>query len=62
MKIFLKEEMETLLIPLYGKAQMSKKGIFRDRDAKKRSQRSTMTFQSFTFRRKRISCSRFAQP
>lgn len=35
MKIFLKEEMETLLIPLYGKAQMSKKGIFLDRDAEK---------------------------
>ena len=33
MQISLKEEMETLLIPLYGKAQMSKKGIFRDRDA-----------------------------
>jgi O-methyltransferase involved in polyketide biosynthesis len=33
MKIALKEEMETLLIPLYGKAQMSRKGIFRDRDA-----------------------------
>lgn len=33
MKISLKQEMETLLIPLYGRAQMSKKGLFRDRDA-----------------------------
>lgn len=33
MKISLKEEMETLLIPLYGRAQMSRKGIFKDRDA-----------------------------
>lgn len=33
MQISLKEEMETLLIPLYGKAQMSKKGIFPDRNA-----------------------------
>jgi hypothetical protein len=30
MKIQLKEEMETLLIPLYGKAKMSETGIFRD--------------------------------
>ncbi len=33
MKVALQEEMETLLIPLYGKAQMSKKGLFRDLDA-----------------------------
>ncbi|WP_313162884.1 class I SAM-dependent methyltransferase [Sedimentibacter sp.] len=33
MKISLKEEMETLLIPLYGRAQMSRKGIFKDPDA-----------------------------
>ncbi len=33
MKISLKEEMETLLIPLYGRAKMSKKGIFKDDDA-----------------------------
>jgi len=30
MEIQLKEEMETLLIPLYGRAQMSKKGYFQD--------------------------------
>jgi len=30
MKIRLKNEMETLLIPLYGKARMSELGIFRD--------------------------------
>ncbi|MEA4816388.1 MAG: class I SAM-dependent methyltransferase [Lachnospiraceae bacterium] len=33
MKISLTEQMETLLIPLYGRAQMSKKGLFKDRDA-----------------------------
>jgi len=33
LKIQLKEEMETLLIPLYGRAQMSKAGYFRDADA-----------------------------
>lgn len=33
MKISLKAEMETLLIPLYGRAQMSRKGIFPDREA-----------------------------
>ena len=33
MKVTLKEEMETLLIPLYGKAQMSRKGLFQDREA-----------------------------
>jgi O-methyltransferase involved in polyketide biosynthesis len=33
MKVSLKEEMETLLIPLYGKAQMSRKGLFQDREA-----------------------------
>jgi O-methyltransferase involved in polyketide biosynthesis len=32
-KISLKEEMQTLLIPLYGRAQMSKKGLFKDEDA-----------------------------
>ncbi|MDD4311413.1 MAG: class I SAM-dependent methyltransferase, partial [Eubacteriales bacterium] len=30
MEIQLKEEMETLLIPLYGRAQMSQKGYFQD--------------------------------
>lgn len=30
MKIQLKNEMETLLIPLYGKAKMSKIGVFKD--------------------------------
>ncbi len=30
MKIQLKEEMETLLIPLYGRAQMSRRGFFHD--------------------------------
>lgn len=33
MKISLKKEMETLLIPLYGRAMMSKKGFFIDKDA-----------------------------
>lgn len=33
MKISLKEEMETLLIPLYGRAKMSKIGMFKDDDA-----------------------------
>jgi O-methyltransferase involved in polyketide biosynthesis len=33
MKISLKEEMQTLLIPLYGRAMMSKKGVFKDYDA-----------------------------
>ena len=33
MKLSLKEEMETLLIPLYGRAQMSRKGLFQDLDA-----------------------------
>jgi O-methyltransferase involved in polyketide biosynthesis len=33
LKIALKEEMETLLIPLYGRAEMSKKGLFKDTDA-----------------------------
>jgi len=33
MKISLQKEMETLLIPLYGRAQMSKKCIFKDDDA-----------------------------
>lgn len=33
MKISLKEEMETLLITLYGRAKMSKKGMFKDVDA-----------------------------
>ncbi len=33
MKISLKGEMETLLIPLYGRAKMSQKGLFRDEDA-----------------------------
>jgi O-methyltransferase involved in polyketide biosynthesis len=30
MKIQLKNEMETLIIPLYGKAKMSKRGVFKD--------------------------------
>ncbi len=30
MKIRLRNEMETLIIPLYGKAKMSKMGIFKD--------------------------------
>lgn len=30
MKVRLKEEMETLLIPLYGRAQMSSRGLFHD--------------------------------
>jgi len=30
MKIQLKNEMETLIIPLYGKAKMSEMGIFKD--------------------------------
>ncbi len=33
MKIRLKNEMETLLIPLYGRAQMSKRGLFSDKQA-----------------------------
>jgi len=33
MKISLKEQMETLLIPLYGRAQMSRKGLMNDPDA-----------------------------
>ncbi|MGE4483807.1 MAG: class I SAM-dependent methyltransferase, partial [Oscillospiraceae bacterium] len=33
MKISLEKEMETLLIPLYGRAMMSTKGIFEDEDA-----------------------------
>ena len=33
MIVSLKEEMKTLLIPLYGRAQMSKKGLFQDLDA-----------------------------
>lgn len=33
MKIRLKEEMETLLIPLYGRAQMSSRGLFCDKQA-----------------------------
>ncbi len=33
MKLSLEKEMETLLIPLYGRAQMSQKGLFKDRDA-----------------------------
>ena len=33
MRISLKEEMETLLIPLYSRAKMSKKGMFKDDDA-----------------------------
>lgn len=33
MRISLTEEMETLLIPLYGRAQMSKTGLFYDEDA-----------------------------
>jgi len=30
MRVQLKNEMETLLIPLYGKAKMSEMGIFKD--------------------------------
>jgi hypothetical protein len=33
MKVRLKEEMETLLIPLYGRAQMSRRGLFSDKQA-----------------------------
>jgi O-methyltransferase involved in polyketide biosynthesis len=33
MKIQLRDEMETLLIPLYGRAQMSRRGLFYDRQA-----------------------------
>jgi O-methyltransferase involved in polyketide biosynthesis len=33
LKICLQEEMETLLIPLYSRAVMSKKGLFKDEDA-----------------------------
>ncbi len=33
MKVRLKDEMETLLIPLYGRAQMSKRGLFGDKQA-----------------------------
>lgn len=33
MKITLTNEMETLLIPLYGRAQMSQQGIFEDKEA-----------------------------
>ncbi len=33
MQIALKKEMETLLIPLYGRAMMSEKGLFKDPDA-----------------------------
>ena len=33
MRISLKEEMETLLIPLYSRAEMSRKGIFPDKEA-----------------------------
>jgi len=33
MKVRLKEEMETLLIPLYGRAQMSRRGLFCDKQA-----------------------------
>lgn len=33
MKVVLEKEMETLLIPLYGRAQMSRAGIFRDAQA-----------------------------
>jgi O-methyltransferase involved in polyketide biosynthesis len=35
MKIRLEKEMETLLIPLYGRAMMSKKGLFADADAER---------------------------
>jgi O-methyltransferase involved in polyketide biosynthesis len=33
LKISLTENMETLLIPLYGRAKMSQKGLFKDEDA-----------------------------
>lgn len=35
MRITLTEEMETLLIPLYGRAQMSRLGVFEDKEAER---------------------------
>ena len=52
MKISLKKEMETLLIPLYGKAQMSKKGIFRDFDAEEAVEKIDYDFSKLRIQEK----------
>jgi O-methyltransferase involved in polyketide biosynthesis len=49
LRITLKNEMETLLIPLYGRAKMSKKGMFPDNDAE-----STIAQIDYDFSKLRI--------
>lgn len=52
MKISLKEEMETLLIPLYGRARMSGKGLFRDEDAERAVERIDYDFSKLRIQEK----------
>ena len=52
MQIALKEEMETLLIPLYGRAQMSKKGLFKDPDAEEAISRINYDFSKLKIQEK----------
>lgn len=52
MKIDLKGEMETLLIPLYGKASMSEEGIFKDTFAQKAVSRLSFDFSKLKIQKK----------
>ncbi|WP_409229143.1 class I SAM-dependent methyltransferase [Gudongella sp. SC589] len=52
MKIDLEGEMETLLIPLYGKAKMSEDGIFRDTFAQRAVTRLNFDFSKLKIQKK----------
>lgn len=52
MKIALEKEMKTLLIPLYGRTEMSRRGLFRDRDAERAVMRLDYSFSRQRIREK----------
>ena len=52
MKIDLEGEMETLLIPLYGKAKMSEEGIFEDSFAQKSVEKLNFDFSSLKIQKR----------
>lgn len=52
MKIQLRDEMETLLIPLYGRAQMSRRGLFCDRQAEEAVQQIDYDFSRLRIQEK----------
>lgn len=52
MKVILSGAMETLLIPLYGRAQMSRRGLFPDADAEQAAGRIDYDFSKLKIRTK----------